>query len=723
MRLSNVCYAAVGRASKAMSSALPSSRIRFATFEVDVLSGELRKRGIRIRLQDQPLKILLALLEKPGEIVTREELRERIWGTDTFVDFDHGLSAAVNRLREALGDSAENPRYVETMARRGYRFIAPMEGAQKAPVPPPAPQRSRKKLVWTALALLAAAALGTESWLTWDRGAAAPRVVRLTAFAGVETTPAFSPDGTQVAFGWNWEKQDNSDIYVMMVGSATALRLTSDPGPDVYPAWSPDGRQIAFGSRRGQIGIYLVSPLGGKERKLVDLALASASPLSWSPDGKFLAASRSYDERSGEPDNGALMLIPVEGGGEPRRILAPPPGSWYIGPAFSRDGRRLAVFSCTGAGQSGQPSCQLQIIALNAELLPQGKPREIGGPLFWPRGIAWTGDGNSLLFSGCRGSPDHYLWRASVREAGEPQRLEVAGAGASWPAIDARGHRLAFSRSPTNINIQRWEQGGKPSALLASSLNDDSPQFSHDGRRIAFGSRRSGNEMDIWVANADGTGWAQITRELSSWSDSPRWSPDDRWIAFDAQEKNLRWDIWKVEASGGPAQRLTHGPADSAVPSWSRDGKWIYFYSNRSGRTDIWRAPAQGGPAVQITRRGGFTALESTDGKTLYYTKSQGGAEGLFAMPLSGGEERQVFKDRVLVRGFAVFSDGIYYLSLDARNRIEIRFHEFASGNSRRVVEIEGPLVEGFSVSPDRKTFLFARRFPAGDLMLIENFR
>ncbi len=109
----------------------PRSESDSGLLRVHPESGELRKHGIRIRLQDQPCRILLALLENPGEVVTREELRRRIWGEDTFVDFDHSLSAAVNRLREALSDTAENPRYIETMARRGYRFIAPVEGSPR----------------------------------------------------------------------------------------------------------------------------------------------------------------------------------------------------------------------------------------------------------------------------------------------------------------------------------------------------------------------------------------------------------------------------------------------------------------------------------------------------------------------------------------------------------------------------------------------------------------
>src|SRR6201981_2199699 len=101
--------------------------VRFSTFEVNLDSGELRKRGQKIKLQEQPFQVLAALLEKPGEIVTREELRSKLWPSDTFVDFDHSLNAAIKRLRDALGESAETPVFIETLPRRGYRFISNIE--------------------------------------------------------------------------------------------------------------------------------------------------------------------------------------------------------------------------------------------------------------------------------------------------------------------------------------------------------------------------------------------------------------------------------------------------------------------------------------------------------------------------------------------------------------------------------------------------------------------
>src|SRR5216684_1056921 len=106
----------------------PPKAIRFGVFEIDLQAGELRKSGVKLKLQEQPFQVLITLLDKPGRVVTREELRKKLWDTDTFVDFEHSLGTAINKIREALGDSADNPRFIETLPRRGYRFIAPVEG-------------------------------------------------------------------------------------------------------------------------------------------------------------------------------------------------------------------------------------------------------------------------------------------------------------------------------------------------------------------------------------------------------------------------------------------------------------------------------------------------------------------------------------------------------------------------------------------------------------------
>lgn len=710
-----------------------SPPVRFGAFELDLSTGELRKHGIRRKIQDQPFQVLQALVERPGELVTREDLQRRIWGEGTFVDFDQSLNRAVNKIREALGDSAENPRYIETMARRGYRFIAPVDGlpktvqqivasAEDAPkvlAQPAASARPWGKIAWIAAGVLAG--VGAGIWLTQDRAPLPPeRVVPLTTFTGTELQPAFSPDGTHVAFAWDGERGDNFDIYVKTVGNATALRLTSDPAIDRFPAWSPDGRQIAFVSARGGGGIYLVSPEGGPERKVADLP-ADSRP-SWSADGKYLLVAKQYNQLQPGPGDGALFLVPVESEGAPRQILAPQRGTWYIHPAFAPEGRSMAFASCTGTWAGGR--CSLQVADLQAGLVPSGKPRQVTEQTWNIIGIAWLPDGYSLIYGGSSWEPIRYLWRLNVRNGKEPERLELAGAGAFYPAIDSKGGRLAFQRNLAHQNIWRLESGGKPAPFISSSASDGTPQYSPDGRRIAFASTRQSANFAIWVANADGAGPAQITNIGSPFSGTPRWSPDGRWLAFDRIEKDSGWDVWVVEASGSSARRLTHGPADNVIPSWSHDGSSVYFASKRSGRQEIWRIPAGGGTAIQVTRNGGFVAFESPDGKTLYYTLSEDGAEGLYAKRLPDGEEKLVLEDGVASRGFAVFSDGIYYIHRLGLSSYEIRFHEFASGATLVVGEIEGLLAYGLAVSPDRKTFLFPKFSDAGaDLMLIENFR
>jgi TolB-like protein/DNA-binding winged helix-turn-helix (wHTH) protein len=180
-----------------MEPPAPTRRVRFGTFQVDLRSGELVKSGIRIRLQDQPFQVLALLLQKPGELVTREELQQKLWPADTFVDFDTGLNTAIKRLRDALGDSAENPRFIETLPRRGYRFIAPLEGngyaslaeaplPEVAAVPPPSPVlRPRLRTTWLAagacLLLLLAALLALNVGGLRKRlfGGAQPRTQRI----------------------------------------------------------------------------------------------------------------------------------------------------------------------------------------------------------------------------------------------------------------------------------------------------------------------------------------------------------------------------------------------------------------------------------------------------------------------------------------------------------------------------------------------------------------
>ena len=581
-----------------------------------------------------------------------------------------------------------------------------------------APAKGRRR--WRLAALVALPLVLAGGWLLWKRGGRElppPRVVQLTSYPGSELYPYFSPDGHQVAFTWDGEKGDNLDIYVKLVGETNALRLTTDPARDEYPAWSPDGKRIAFQRTApgGATGIYLVSALGGAEQKLTDFQ--ATGQMSWSPDGNWLAVARASSSPGAAVESAGIFLVPIEGG-EPRRITNPKAPGYDIHPSISPDGRMLAHAACAATW-----SCDVYVQELGSGYAPQGSPRRITQQSVYFAGLAWSRDGESLVYSGSLGAHRLLcLWQVGIREEQPPQRLDLAGFLAYHPSIAPAGNRLAFSRGLQNYDIWRYQPGGAPEPFIMSSLDELWPAFSPDGSRIAFGSSRSGEVFDIWVANADGSNPVQLTNRLGRHQGMPLWSPDGRWIAFQSQGWDGAFDIYVIDASGGRPRRLTSEPSDEIIPSWSRDGKWIYLGSNRTGRYEIWRVASGGGQAEQVTQNGGYAAFESHDGKTLFYIKSSNSP--LFAKPLGGGPERQIL-DYVSEQSFVVVEDGVYYIGRRGNDRqYPLQFFQFSTGTSRLLTKIDGTISNRLTVSPDRKTFLFPNSVTSGsDLMLIENFR
>jgi len=263
--------------SSRMPSVVPGTHFRFGPFELDAATGELRKHGIRVRLPNQPSQVLTRLLIAANEIVTREELRQQIWSGNTFVDFEHGLSVAVNKLRQALNDTAENPRYIETLPGRGYRFVAPVE-AVSTPEPargarpslPPALSRPRMWLAALAVFLMGA----ITGWLIRPQQSLVPSPVQFTVALPQElfSEPAFnaqdfsiSPDGRQLAFVAS--DSAKSGLWIRRFGTLDPARLA--PEHNVRSVeWSSDGHSIYF----GEMGILKRVPaVGGAVETVYEL--------------------------------------------------------------------------------------------------------------------------------------------------------------------------------------------------------------------------------------------------------------------------------------------------------------------------------------------------------------------------------------------------------------------------------------------------------------------
>ena len=695
--------------------------IRFGVFELDLHAAELRKAGAHLNLPTQSFHVLKLLLERPGDLVTREELRRHVWPDGTFVDFEHGMNAIVNRLRETLGDSADRPRFIETVPRRGYRFIAPVDkGPKEGSAAQPRPSGWRAgRLMWPALVIALAIGAVVSLYVFWLRPLSRPpmRATPLTSLPGQERYPSFSPDGNQIAFAWDGANGDNQDIYIKVVGAAVPLRLTTHPAADQKPIWSSDGRHIAFVrlSDKGS-GLFMIPALGGPERKIGSMVPEhewAAGP-SWSPDGQLLAFSEKPETEAPL----SIFLASVESLAK-RKLTSPPVGSvGDCAPAISPDGRRVAFIRVSAAG--------------GIFLVPVagGEPTRVTrehNP-FCER-LAWTANGRELVFSTAGGAPESSssLWRVSA-SGGTPQPVFVGGDNAANPVISSRGNRLAYEQRSQNINI--WQIGlpgaNQPSRsatkLIASSRVEACPQLSPDGTRIVFCSDRTGSS-EIWVCDTAGSNLVQLTSSGGPQVGTPRWSPDGRRIAFDGD-----WGIHVIGVDGGPSRRVASDTPAGVVPSWSRDGRWIYFASNRTGRLEVWKVPATGGQTVQITRRGGFAAFESQDGKTLYYAKGID-IDGLWSVPVNGGDEAPVlnFPKGSFWGYWALAKEGIYFVNTETAPQPALQFLRFVD---KRVVHVAAldkrpvPYVSGMAVSPDERSILYTQEDQrSSDIMLVENFR
>ena len=737
----------------------------FGPYRLETSERILLREGQLVPLTPKAFETLLALVESGGHILDKEDLLKMVW-PDTFVE-EVSLAKKVSILRKVLGEDVDH-HYIETIPRRGYRFVADvreiwqedsatiepsaangtgqehetadgelnksLESALPSTAPnragPMCPRALAGRWGWLA-ALLSVGllvSLGAWQWAfrpSMNASKPALNAIPLTSYQGRETQVAFSPDGNQIAFVWNGPQGDNQDIYVKLIDAETPLRLTTSPAEDVNPVWSPDGRYIAF-LRQSAEGseFYLIPALGGAERKLAKIfpyqVPSDGASNYYSPDGKHLA----MPDKSSASEPLSVFLLSIETG-ERRKLTSPPAG--VIGdynPAFSPDGKWLAF-----ARSPRWSTDDLYLMALAG-----GEPKRLTFDNMTINGLTWTPDSREIVFDSRRGGSSRHLWRVAIA-GGTPERVDTVGADVLSPAISPQGRRLAYTQTLDDINIWRIEldAAGKAKSqteLIASTFGDHGPDYSPDGRMIAFTSGRSGNNA-IWVCESDGAKPRLLHSCGPYVTGTPRWSPDGRWIAFDSRScapgADGNPDIYLISADGRQPTRLTTDPAEDVAPSWSRDGSWIYFGSNRDGSMQIWKMPAAGGQPVQVTEQGGFEGFESFDGKSLYYTKGRA-LPGLWRMPTAGGKEEFVtgYHQAGLWRYWRVTEQGIYFATATSAGAM-LEFYSFANKQISEVARLSRGAeryLPGLAVSPDGRSLLYCQMDRSGsDIMMVENFR
>jgi Tol biopolymer transport system component/DNA-binding winged helix-turn-helix (wHTH) protein len=507
------------------------SAVRFGVYEVDPHAGELRRNGVKIKLQEQPFQVLILLLERPGEVVSREELRRRLWPADTFVDFDHSLNAAIKRLRDALHDSADNPLFVETLARRGYRFVAPVAGALPEVIKPLShshvPARISIRARWIATLIVAAAGCIAVGFHIGNRTtrASAPREARLTANS--PDVPVYrasiSPDGRLVAY------TDPRGLFLREIPREDSHQLHLPAGLKAYTVtWFPDGNHLLVGGVQfdgGKLNAWKISILGGASRMVTDQTDNGVV----SPDGNKIAALCN----SGALNTSELWLLNSDGS-DPKKILDISGYSYAL--AWSPSGTRVAYLK-TSYWPGYQRESHIETVDLAT-----GKTSTVFSDYRVGGGLTWSADGR-LLFSrvdeGSNIKSDVWSLRVDERTGESRGDLTQLTSGPDWkprPEISADGKHMVFLRNNIVPTIYVAQVNPRTKSLeqlqrLTLDENHSRPyEWTADGAALLFLSDRDG-EYHIFRQRLD----AAAPEMIVEGRDDPnimRLSPDGSRILY-----------------------------------------------------------------------------------------------------------------------------------------------------------------------------------------------
>jgi Tol biopolymer transport system component/DNA-binding winged helix-turn-helix (wHTH) protein len=610
---------------------------RFGTFEVDSATGELRRAGRPVGLQEQPFRLLLALLECPAEIVTRAELREKLWG-ETHVDFEEGLNTAVRKLRDALGDSASNPRFIETLPRRGYRFIAPVESVADPALLPKAlkPVRARSWLLLllggSVVSLAVAAILVYWFWFREKQEWTASPPTQLTRDSGMTSEPVISRDGKLLAYTSDRAGQGNTDIWMQLIAGGEPRRLTDDPADDHEPDISPDGSTVIFRSERDPPGIYAVPALGGKAR----LIMRDGHVPRYSPDGSRIAYSLGNYGSGGF--SGTLRIYEF-GTGSTKRAAQ----DRYVGGpvAWSRDGstlifagwknlqlRPLHLWSCS---PDGGISTQLTVEPVSEDRAVFGQVSTVS--------VAWLND--RIIVSRRQGDSAN-VWAGTVatgtqRLVGGLRRLTFGTGNEVMPSVSSGG-RLVFANHTYAAGIWEATPGKDATAAAMHAITHDGainykPSVSADGSKLAYVSNRTGN-FEVWIKDLLHGDEVALTHTAVQ-ENSAAISRDGTKVAY-----SDGMTIWVAAVSGGEQRALCErcGRPDD----WSPDGKVITAGGPRMYTNGISSVDPATSKSIEIANHGILVTTAphlSPDGKWLTFHTS----ENTRAAKLTISSKRQVF--------------------------------------------------------------------------------
>ena len=673
-------------------------------------------------VQAERMRQLLEYLVRAKLEGRAEGLKQTVIAVDVFgrePDYDPKVDAIVRtearRLRLKLAEY-----YANTGSSDPLQIQLPKSSYVPLFVPTiaprPEPEGRSTFPVRTMAGIAAIAAVCAAIWFARRDPAPLPLPRLLTDSVTKARKPVLSPGGDKVA--WSADEGGYSHIQIHDLKTRSTRDITTGNTLDYYPTWSPDGKQVAYQRKLDQVRteIRINNLERGSDRFLA--TVTTVDSVDWSPDGLWIATSDQAT--SAAPAH--IVLISVANG--MRRTFGGGPlnAAGDRTPRFSPDGGRLAFTRSYGANVQ-----DLHVIddwkhdGAEARRLTSDN-REIAG-------FSWTADGSELIVSVTRAETPRSLWRIPV-DGGEPQRVVLSALKPRYPDVARVGNRMVFLSTFTDTNIWRFPLSPATAAdreIANSNELDTSPNISPDGKLVAFRSVRTGFD-EIWVSNIDGSGPRKITNSVGPLTGSPRWSPSGTEILYDSRS-NGHADIYKVAVTGLATARITTARTNEILPSWSRDGQWIYYASDATGRWQLWRQKADGSSSPQqITREGGYSSMESHDGQDIYYSKGPA-EDGLWRMPVTGGDEQLVIRDlaRNLWGQWALGRKRIYYVRSVRPSGYELVALDKASGESKvlRTLTNHPVLYDGGLAVNDDETAVFHSRVDraGSDVYVVEKFR
>lgn len=664
-------------------SEMDSRYFRFHGYEADLAAGELRRNGKRLSLQEQPFLILAALLEKPGEIVTREDLRDRLWPGRTFVDFDQGLNTAVNKLRDALGDSAANPRFVETVPRRGYRFVSDVQTGLETGSSAESPDQEavqdrrfqRRHVILIAAATVGLGGIGSRFWVRTPsikprpalRRFALPMPLTAVGATGCTRTAAISPDGSRIAFTEGGGA--NLRLWIQELDREQPRPVEGAEGAQ-FPFWSPDSKHVGFTILSNRT-LMRIGVEGGIPRRICNLPAAGFdSGAAWNPNGETIIFATF-----GTGGHSVMHEVPASGGTSAlvvsrdfvKQIRAVPEArlQYLHAPHFLplENGRRVILF---GAGwtdplvlladlDTGRTevlgSGRLPAYSRSGHLIFQssGDTEDLWAQPFSLRELKTTAPPFPVARNGTEPTVAEdgtlvYIDPASEQLVWLDRRGESlgetgpAGLGVFYPAISPDGRRIA-AEVKVGQNFDVWVHHlamGARTRLSIDPALDILPVWSPDGERVAYSSWRAGN-TDIYVRRADAGAEEESLPATPASERVSDWSSDGKYILYSRIDAKGGCELWYL-LRGGPGKweqvPFMQTRFRTSVAKFSPDSRYVAYLSDESGRDELYVRPfPKGDRQWTISRNGAAQPRWARHGRELFYVESA----KLMAVPVQAG--------------------------------------------------------------------------------------